>query len=277
MVLIILTLAWNWLAGGTPTATNSAGAGNAPTSGSVMIDGVASTSALAGAIPATKISANTTAGFSIVSYTGNGSADQTIAHALSSPPELTIIKDRDTNSNNNQWQISSSVIGDDYVYFTTAAFTGVAGAFPTSGDATTLTIGRTGNNVLSTNESGDDFIMYNFHSVEGYSRVGTYTGGGSNLPFIFTGFRPSFLIVKRKTSGTQWVQFDNKRDPHNETNHYIFPSTSGAEDTATSYYGLDFVSNGFKWRKSHTPTNSSGVTYFYIAIADQPFKFSNAR
>jgi hypothetical protein len=273
-----LMVGWNWLAGGTPTATNSAGAGAVPTSGSVMIDGVASTSALAGAIPATKLSANTTAGFSIVSYTGNGSADQTIAHGLSSPPQLTIIKDRDDNSNNNQWQISSSVIGDDYVYFTVGAFTGTAGAFPTSGDATTLTIGRTGNVAASTNESGDDFIMYNFHSVEGYSKVGSYIGNGSSDgTFVYTGFRPAFLIVKRKTSGTQWIQFDNKRDPHNETNRYIFPSQPTDEQTNTSYYGLDFVSNGFKWRKLHTPTNTGGVTYFYFAFAENPFKFANAR
>ena len=266
-------VSWNWLAGGTPTATNSAGAGATPTAGSVKIDGNNLGSALAGAIPATKLSANTTAGFSIVSYTGNGSADQTIAHGLSSPPELTIIKDRESNTNSNQWQIGSSVIGDDYVYFTSAKPAGTAGVFPTSGDATTLTVGRTGNNVKNTNESGDDFIMYNFHSVEGYSKVGLYEGNGSaDGTFVFTGFRVALLLAKSIDSTSSWYLFDNKREGYNPDNDSLLAETTGAETTTDM---VDLLSNGFKLRRGADPNIAE--TFVYLAIADQPFKYANAR
>lgn len=269
---------WAWKAGGTPTATNSAGAGAVPTSGSVMIDGVASTSALAGAIPATKLSANTTSGFSIVSYTGNGSADQTIAHGLSSPPELTIIKDRDSNSNNNQWQIGSSVIGDKYVYFTTTAPASSAGVLPTTGDATTLTIARTGNVAKNTNESGDNFIMYNFHSVEGYSKVGSYIGTGVvDGAFVYTGFRPAFVLTKR-TNGTSWWGIsDSKRSPNNEIANTLAADQTYNESQLTSDMNVDFLSNGFKIRDTDGYYNATNASYIYLAFAEQPFKFANAR
>ena len=221
------------------------------------------------------VSANTDAGFSIVSYTGNGSADQTIAHGLSSPPQLTIIKDRDSNSNNSQWQISSSVIGDDYAYFTTAAFTGVAGVFPTSGDATTLTIGRTGNNVLNTNESGDDFIMYNFHSVEGYSKVGSYeANNSSNGPMVFTGFRPAWVMIKGADAASAWFILDSTRDTDNAVGQFLYADLANAEAANAS---LDFLSNGFKVRNSGSGGLNYSGTYIYLAFAESPFKFANAR
>jgi hypothetical protein len=85
------------------------------------------------------------------------------------------------------------------------------------------------------------------------------------------------MVKRTSSSGTEWVLFDDKRDTYNEVIHYLFPSSSAAESTATAYYGLDFVSNGFKWRKVHTPTNSSGATYIYAAFAENPFKNALAR
>ena len=262
---------WNWLAGGTPTATNSAGAGNAPTSGSVMIDGVASTAALAGTIPATKISANRTAGFSIITYTGNGSSSQTVAHGLSSAPEFIIHKDRDSNGNNNNWNAYHVGAGDDYGYLSTpAGFTGSAQIIPNGTDTIELK-----SNLITTNESGDDFLMYAFHSVEGYSKFGTFTGAGTSyFPFIYTGFRPAWIMVKRKETTGSWPITDTARDTYNPTDKGLLADDPADEGTG---YTLDHLSNGFKLRLTGTAYNASGGTYIYIAFAEQPFKFSNAR
>jgi len=265
-------VAWNWLAGGAPTATNSAGAGNAPTSGSVMIDGVASTSALAGTIPATKISANTTAGFSVISYTGNGSSGQTVAHGLSSAPEFIIHKDRDTNSNNNQWNIYHAGAGDKYGYFLVNAFAGSAQIISNGTDTIELK-----SNLVTSNESGDDFIMYAFHSVEGYSKFGTYTGNNT-FNFVYTGFRPAFVILKKITASQTygWQIYDAKRSPINVA---LFPGfwadTNAAE--AANTYSVNIHSTGFRLTGSGNNQNQNGVEYIYIAIADQPAKFANAR
>lgn len=272
-----LMVGWNWLAGGTPTATNSAGAGNAPTSGSVMIDGVASTAVLAGTIPATKISANRTAGFSIITYTGNGSSSQTVAHGLSSAPEFIIHKDRDTNSNNNQWNIYHAGAGDDYAYFTNTGFTGSAQIIPSG--TTTIELKA---NLLTTNENGDDFLMYAFHSVAGYSKFGLYAGNGDTSspvdgPFTYTGFRPAWIMIKRKDGTGWWGISDNARSTYNEVANTLAANHAYSESTLTSDLKLDFLSNGFKIRDTDAYYNASSGTYVYIAFAEQPFKFSNAR
>jgi hypothetical protein len=267
-------VAWNWKAGGTPTATNSAGVGNAPTSGSVMIDGVASTTALNGQIAADKISANTKAGFSIISYTGTGAATQTVNHGLTKTPEMLIVKDRVSNSNNNQWQIwhKDAGDGDDYGYFTNAAFTGSAAIIGT--DATRFTVGR--GVTATTNETNDTYITYAFHSVDGYSKVGSYIGNGvADGPYVYTGFRPAWLLVKRASGGVgHWDIFDNKRETFNEMGNQLYASQALAE--ASNDHDIDFLSNGFKWRDASGSVNASG-TYIYLAFAESPFKNSKAR
>ena len=167
-------VAWNWKAGGAPTATNSAGVGNVPTSGSVMIDGVASTATLAGSIAATKISANTAAGFSIVSYTG-GANNQTIGHSLNEAPEFIVVKNRDTGGNG--WATQSPFSGGAEYHMmlnlTQEAKNNVNWIWnnfePTS---TVFGVGRFG----ISNQNGDNFIAYCFHSVDGFSKIGSYTG-----------------------------------------------------------------------------------------------------
>jgi len=261
---------WAWKAGGTPTATNSAGAGAVPTSGSVLIDGVASTSALAGTIAANKITANTAAGFSIINYTGNGSSGQTVGHGLSSTPEFLIMKDKGTNANNNSWNLWHKYAGDgdDYGYFTTTAHVGSAQIIPNGTDTIELKA-----NLTTTNQSGHSFIMYAFHSVDGYSKVGSFTGN-SNVDgaFVYTGFRPSFVLFRSAATSANWYIIDNKRNPSNVVTKYLRPVITNTEGTLDF---VDFLSNGFKLRSSSAEINGSNV--IYLAIAETPFKYSNAR
>ena len=267
---------WNWKAGGTPTATNSAGVGAVPTSGSVLIDGVASTAALAGTIAANKISANTAAGFSIINYTGNGLSGQTVAHALSSTPEFLIMKDRGTNSNNGQWQAWHKYAGDgdDYGYLSsTAAFTGNAQIIPNGADTVELKA-----NLTTTNQNGHSFIMYAFHSVDGFCKAGSYVGNGSaDGTFVYTGFRPAWVMMKVAVGGTgNWFILDSTRSAFNEADDRLNADTSSIESTANS--DIDFLSNGFKIRSASTAgINQTGDTHIYLAFAEAPFKYANAR
>ena len=253
-------VAWNWLAGTAFSNDASAtGVGTIDSTGQV----------------------NTTAGFSIISYTGNGSSSQTVAHGLSSTPEIIFHKDRDTNSNNNQWNAWHEFAGDgdDYGYLSvTNAFTGSAQIIPSG--TTTIELKA---NLATTNENGDDFIMYAFHSVEGYSKVGSYIGNGStNGPYVHTGFRPVWILLRESGNARNWVISYDDSTYHNGLTHSLFPNISQAED---SYSGsesggggrLDFLSNGFKLRTTSTSWNNNNGNFIYMAFADQPFKFSNAR
>ena len=216
------------------------------------------------------VSANTTAGFSVISYTGNGSSGQTVAHGLSSAPEFIIHKDRDTNANNNNWNIYHAGAGDDYGYFTTAAFRGSAQIIPNGTDTIELKA-----NLVTTNESGDDFIMYAFHSVEGYSKVGSYeANNNADGPMVFTGFRPAWVMIKAADTTSNWFILDNTRDTDNAVGQFLYANLANAEAAAAS---LDFLSNGFKVRNSGSGGLNYSGTYIYLAFAEQPFKFANAR
>jgi len=215
---------------------------------------------------------NTEAGFSIISYTGVGGANQTVAHGLSSTPELIFLKDRDTNSNNNQWQAYHAGAGDDYGYLsTTAAFTGAAQIIPSG--TTTFELKA---NLATTNESGDNYIAYCFHSVEGYSKIGFYNGNNnSDGPFIYTGFRPAWVLFKGDTVASNWCILDNKRSPFNLADDVIQANETNAE--ATNLSDIDFVSNGIKIRDVVGNDTNKSHTYLYMAFAEAPFKFANAR
>ena len=187
-------------------------------------------------------------------------------------------KDRDTNVNNNGFWISSTAVGDNYAQFhTTNQWYSTAQAYPTSGDATTVTICR-GGNVNNTNESGDDYIQYHWHSVEGFSSIGKYTGNGAaDGQFVNTGFRPAWIMIKSSSSGSRdWMVYDNKRLGYNVDNNVLraMAATAATEQTDDD---IDILSNGFKLRRASSNTNSSGVTYAYLAFAETPFKFANAR
>jgi hypothetical protein len=125
------------------------------------------------------------------------------------------------------------------------------------------------------NYSGEDYIAYCFHSVEGYSKFGSYTGNGSSDgPFVYTGFRPSWLMVKASSTTSHWYILDVERNTYNAVDAFIKPNSSNAEATSLPF---DFTSNGFKIRTSSAGPNTSGATYIYMAFAEMPTKFSLAR
>ena len=264
---------WNWKAGGAPTVDNSAGAGATPTAGSVKIDGSNLGSALAGTIAAKRLSANTTSGFSIVQYVGTGSG-ATIAHGLSQAPDMVISKSMDDAYN---WRVGGEKIGltsADYSMRmdTTAAeqdLSGVFGAYPS---ASVWTIGDD----AGVNVSTENYIAYCFHSVEGYSKVGSYVGNGNaDGTFVYTGFKPARVVAKRVDSTASWPIVDNKRNVYNVADKILYSNLTDAVDTSVDAY--DFVSNGFKIRDSDNILNTSSGIYLYIAFAESPFKYSNAR
>ena len=270
---------WSWKGGGAPTADNSASAGATPTAGSVKIDGANLGSALAGSRAATRLSANTTAGFSIVEFVGDTTV-QTIAHGLSQKPEMIIEK---AMGGAQHWLTGHDGLNegsspwDYYVYLSlTSADSASANAWDdTAPTSSVFTIGSgltTGGN--------SPYIAYCFHSVEGYSKVGSYTGNGSvsnatNGTFIYCGFEPAYLLTKNLATGA-WNILDNKRPGYNQTNLTLYANNSEAADTDVTM-AVDFCSNGVKMRGYNTNINLDANNYIYMAFAESPFKYSNAR
>jgi hypothetical protein len=233
---------WSWKAGGT-AASN--------TSGSIT----------------SSVSANQDAGMSIVSYEATGS-NATVGHGLSAAPELIIIKERD---NANGWAVSIKGDPTDFLRLdaTTARSDDAAVFNDTAPTSTVFSIGT------AAMVNRDSMIAYCFHSVDGYSKVGSYVGNGSaDGTFVYTGFRPAFLILRRIDSGNNWHMFDNKRDTFNVVDANLYPNLTNVEATGTA---VDFLSNGFKNRNSAAAFNASGGTYIYLAFAEAPFKYANAR
>jgi hypothetical protein len=216
------------------------------------------------------VSANTTSGFSIVSYTGTGSTT-TVGHGLDSAPEMVITKNRDATQ---YWIVQhKDLSGVTYNLYLQGTDAQQADAQYTAISNTTLTI-----NGASVNTSGNAYISYCFHSVEGFSKFGSYVGNGSSDgPFVYTGFRPSWILIKQSSaSGERWWVHDTAREEYNGDIAALAPDFSGAEETGTVYQ-LDTLSNGFKLRNSHAVQNSSGATYIYACFSENPFKYSNAR
>jgi len=218
------------------------------------------------------VRANPSAGFSIVSYTGNGTAGATVGHGLNAEPSMIITKTRETAAATN-WTIYHKSVGNTKAaYFDVNNFSGAAGYWNnTSPSSSVVTLG----NYAVVNASSKDLIMYAFAPVEGYSAFGSYTGNGSaDGPFVYTGFRPAFIIVKRSDSTGSWGMFDSSRDTYNVADSVIFANLSDAEATSTF---TDFLSNGFKFRSTSNNWNGSGGTYIYAAFAENPFKTARAR
>ena len=265
------SVAWNWKAGGAPTADNSAGVGATPTAGSVKIDGSNLSSALAGSIAATRLSASTTSGFSIIKWTGN-QTNNTLAHGLSSTPEIVIVKNLDYSSAN--WYTWNKDLTNNKVLFLndSGGETSSASSF-IEGDMTATTVGLGTERV--TNGNNEEMVAYVFHSVEGYSKVGKYTGNGNaDGTFVYTGFRPAWVIIKRTATTGSWNIADSVRSPANEVDEQLQSNVSNVESTT---FDFDFLSNGFKARTTDSARNASSGTYIYLAFAEAPFKFANAR
>jgi len=262
---------WNWRLGGAPTVDNSAGVGAVPTAGSVKVDGSNYGSALAGSIAATRLSANTTSGCSIVTYTGTGS-DGTIAHGLSQAPEMLVFRRRDADGTDHLVYHSALGAGKNLRHNNTDAENSNTTFFQNT--APTSTVFSIGGTALNT--SGRTFVVYCFHSVEGFSKFGSYTGNGSaDGPFVYTGFRPSWIMVKQSSaSGEHWEMWDDKRSTYNINTPLIYANLTNAEGGNSLRY--DVLSNGFKLRTTNAGANAS-ATYIYMAFAENPFKYSLAR
>jgi hypothetical protein len=246
-------VAWQW------RASNAAGVTN--TSGSIT----------------STVSANTTAGFSIATYTGNGSGGATVGHGLGASPAMIFIKSR---SNATNWMVWHQNLTANYAFEglnTTGAE--VSGGSPSkyvrSVSSTLVTIG----NDISVNQSASyTYVMYCFAAVAGYSAFGSYTGNGSaNGPFVYTGFRPAFIMIKNAGATGSWCMFDARRNPSNGANLQLQANSSSAEGTFTVAEAPDLLSNGFKLNFSYSDFNSSGVQYIYAAFAESPFKYALAR
>ena len=241
-------VAWNWKANGS---------GSSNTNGSTN----------------STVSANTDAGFSIVSYTGSSGPD-TIGHGLSKAPEMIIVKDR---SSAQEWLVyhhSLTDAKDKYLRLDTTS--AVADNTFWNDTAPTNQVFSVGDSQPVNSGHGDSYIAYCFHSVDGYSAVGSYVGNGNaDGTFVYTGFRPKFILTKNSSaSSTSWVLTDTSRSTYNVTSNALMADAVTAEQAYTYF---DITSNGFKARNSSSWVNGSGNTIIYLAFAETPFKYSNAR
>ena len=245
-------VAWNWLVNGGSTSSNTDGT-------------ITST-----------VQVNSTAGFSIVTYTGNGTAGATVGHGLGVKPSWFVVKGRDQSGSWVTYHTSLGATKGIPLQSTSAAVTTSAywnNAEPTS-SVITLGYDGPGNEV---NNSGTSFVAYCFADIEGYSKFGSYTGNGNtNGTFIYTGFRPAFVIIKRTDSTGQWTLIDTTRQDYNLNDRRFHPNLSDAEYSGDGY-GWDMLSNGFKQRSTSAEFNGSGASFIYIAFAENPFVDSTGR
>ena len=216
------------------------------------------------------VSVNSTAKMSIVKWTGTGSA-ATIGHGLGVKPDYIIVKCLDSGEN---WMIWSNSMGaNQYLRLSTSASIGT-GTNEWNNTVPTTSVFYVGSE-NTTNKSGVGMVAYCFSNVDGFCRAGEYGGNGNtDGSFIYTGFRPSFILTKLANTGSEdWKLHDIKRPGFNLTNDFLQPSNNGAElDTSNQ---MDILSNGFKWRSANTATNSSGNTIVYMAFAAEPLVSSN--
>ena len=222
-----------------------------------------------GSLQAT-VKANTTAGFSIGTYTAQSSGSATVGHGLGVAPDVVITKSRTVTSN---WYSYHQAIGQDGWIFLNDHAAATTGNSAVWNPAPTSSVFTYGSGLVNFG----DVVFYAFSEVAGYSKFGSYTGNGNaDGPFIFTGFRPAWIMIKRTNSSEGWQIFDNKRSPINEIGDVIEANTNAAAVTSIPNW-LDFLSNGIKLRAHYTNGNGSGSTYIYLAFAESPFKNSRAR
>ena len=237
-------VSWNWKAG-TSVSGDTTGSGTAKTyTGSV----------------------NTTSGFSIIKYTGNGTSGHTIPHHLTVAPNVIITKVLNDTSSPYVYHSGIGATKNLFLSETDAAGTSAAYWANTAPSSSVFTVGdQTGNNGNSKN-----IIAYCFADIKGYSKFGSYTGNGNaDGPMIVTGMKPAWLMIKRSsTGGDDWMMTDNKMNLFNVINKRLNPNSNGAEQSTDI---IDFVSNGFKLRATPDYMNGSGSTYIYMAFAENPF------
>ena len=236
-------VSWNWKAGGSASSNSN---------GSIT----------------SSVSANTDAGFSIVSFTGNATAGATIGHGLGSVPSLILTKNRDSAYNWHLWTHAFSSYNDTIQLNTTAAKDTGTLLNNTAPTSSLITLG----NSAVLNASGEKIIAYVFAEKQGFSKAFSYTGNGnSDGSYCHLGFKASFILGKNSANGSEnWFTFDNKRDSYNTVYKNLAPNSSVVEGTNTSQ-NIDILSNGFKCRSAETRFNGSGNKIIGIAFAENPF------
>ena len=214
------------------------------------------------------VQANTTAGFSIVKWTGTGSA-ATIGHGLGVTPQMIIVKNLDKSS---QWAVYHYKVGNTkYLALNDADAEATYSGYwnDTSPTTTVFSVGSDGD---VSGGNGEEVISYCFAPIKGYSKIGNYTGNGNaDGPFVYTGFKPAFIIKKGTGSG-DWHISDDKQNSFNAFDNALRPNVTNGTETGNT---LDFLSNGFKIRNTGGSWNSNGSTYIYMAFAQNPFVATN--
>jgi hypothetical protein len=204
-----------------------------------------------------------------VSFTGT-LANATVGHGLGKEVDFILIKNRNDSV---LWSgYHRSLGGTKYIVInsTNAEATSSTQWNNTDPTSSVFSVGTSNN----TNDSGDSMIAYCFSSIKGFSKFGSYTGNGnSDGTFVYTGFKPAFVMIKNYSAISNWIMFDNKRDIDNVVNNRIFPNADAAQNTNTDI--LDFLSNGFKIRATSGESNESGATYIYMAFAEEPLVGDN--
>ena len=234
-------VAWQWKANGGTTSSNTDG-------------DITST-----------VQANTTAGFSIVSYTGNGTDEDTVGHGLSGNWDVAILKNR---GETDYWTVSQTGTNQVILLHDTTTQSNHSTAYMTRASGVMGLVGA--GDLGMVNGSSETYIAYVFKNIQGYSRFGSYTGNGNaDGPFVYTGFKPAWLMIKRTDNAEGWHILDNKRDTLNEMNTRLQAEAAGTDDTSED--GLDMLSNGFKIRTSWAGHNASSGAYFFMAFAEKPF------
>ena len=212
------------------------------------------------------VSVNTTSGFSIVTYTGTGST-ATVGHGLGAIPRMVVTKARDDQPSHFQVYHVGLTSYDYYVRLNETSSQATGSGMSNDPTSTLLRLSSSSQR----NQNGIDYVGYCFKEVIGYSKFNYYNGNGStDGTFVYTGFRPSFFMTKPMSTTGEWTMYDNKRDTFNVADRRLI-----ANDSASEYNNgnglIDFLSNGFKMRVNHPSNNSDGVTYIYMAFAENPF------
>ena len=243
-------VAWNWQAGQGSTSSNTSGT-------------ITST-----------VSVNTTAGFSIVTWTGNGTIGATVGHGLGVAPSMIIVKQRNGTEAWPVYHISTGATKYTDLSNTAATATSITRWNNTAPSSTVITL----YNDAATNGSSSTYVAYCFAAISGFSRFGSYTGNGStDGPFVATNFAPKFVLIKSSSdAGTDWWLMDSARSPYNIRQNLLSPNTSSAENASVPF--IDFLSNGFKIRTATAGwNNNNGSTYIYMAFAENTMKYSLGR
>jgi hypothetical protein len=212
---------------------------------------------------------NQTSKFSALKYAGNGNTDNQVAHGIGSKPDFMMIKNLDGSI--NSWAVFHKAAGNEK-YFELDVTNTMADGINRWQDTDPDTVNFTTGNSDTVNNSSYNYICYAFSEIQGYSKFSSYIGNAStDGTFVYTGFKPAWVMLKRTDSAGGWYIYDNKRAGYNGSSAYLQANSASADDTNAGNFGFDFLSNGFKLKGTYATVNASGGNYIYMAFAEAPF------